>query len=230
MPSASPAAARRHASSRRSAAAPPSRAKTSLADDAYETIKWQILKMQIKPGTFLNVQELADRLDIGRSPVHVAVTRLHHDGLLEVLPRKGIVVRSWSRGDIAQELEARRPLEVEIARLAAERADREAIANLKAVLAKGPGLIRAGDRGGLMELDRTLHHALAAVTGNPTMVELQELLHQRSTPLWFITIAERREYQRVQGEHERIVAAVAARDPEKAAQAMHTHLAAFVHE
>ena len=69
--------------------------KTSLGEEAYEAIKWRILKMEIAPGTFLNVQELANALSLGRSPVHYAVLRLQHDGLLEVLPRKGIVVRAW---------------------------------------------------------------------------------------------------------------------------------------
>jgi len=198
--------------------------KTSLGEEAYEAIKWRILKMEIAPGTFLNVQELANALELGRSPVHYAVLRLQHDGLLEVLPRKGIVVRAWSREDIAQVVEARVPLEVQMVRLAAERADKQRIKALKAILANGPGLIDAGNREGLMQLDRELHHGLAECTRNGTIVEIQGLLHQRSTPLWFINLADRREYAQVQGEHERIVARVAAGDPDGAAAAMQAHL------
>jgi len=92
------------------------------------------------------------------------------------------------------------------------------------VLANGPGLIAAGDREGLMRLDRELHHGLAECTRNATIAEIQGLLHQRSTPLWFINLADRREYAQVQGEHERIVARVAAGDPDGAAAAMQAHL------
>jgi GntR family transcriptional regulator, rspAB operon transcriptional repressor len=198
--------------------------KTSLGEEAYEAIKWRILKMEIAPGTFLNVQELANALALGRSPVHYAVLRLQHDGLLEVLPRKGIVVRAWSREDIAQVVEARVPIEVHMARLAAERADKQQVRALKAVLANGPDLIAAGDREGLMRLDRELHHGLAVCTRNATIAEIQGLLHQRSTPLWFINLADRREYAQVQGEHERIVARVAAGDLDGAAAAMQVHL------
>jgi len=198
--------------------------KASLGEEAYEAIKWRILGMEIAPGTFLNVQELANALKLGRSPVHYAVLRLQHDGLLEVLPRKGIVVRAWSRDDIAQVVEARVPLETLIARLAAERADKAQVRALKTLLADGPGLIAAGDREGLMRLDRALHHGLAGCTHNPTLAEVQGLLHQRSTPLWFINLADRREYQQVQVEHERIVARVAAGDADGAAAAMHAHL------
>jgi DNA-binding GntR family transcriptional regulator len=144
-----------------------------------------------------------------------------------VLPRKGIVVRSWSRDDIARVVEARVPIEVHMARLAAERAEKSQIRALRAILSDGPGLIAAGDREGLMRLDRALHHGLAECTRNPTIVEIQGLLHQRSTPLWFINLADRREYALVQGEHERIVARVAAGDPDGAAAAMQAHLGAL---
>jgi DNA-binding GntR family transcriptional regulator len=199
--------------------------KTSLGEEAYQAIKWRILKMEIPPGTFLNVQELANALKLGRSPVHYAVLRLHHDGLLDVLPRKGIAVRAWSRDDIAQVVEARVPLEIHMARLAAERAEKAQVRALKLLLTEGPDLIEASDREGLMQLDRRLHHGLAECTGNPTIVEIQRLLHQRSTPLWFINLSDRREYAQVQGEHERIVARVAASDPDGAASAMQVHLA-----
>jgi DNA-binding GntR family transcriptional regulator len=199
--------------------------KLSLGEEAYEALKWRILKMAIAPGTFINVQELADSLGLGRSPVHWAVLRLQHDGLLEVLPRKGIVVRAWTRRDVGEVLEARLPIEVEIARLAAQRAERDQVRQLRAMLAKAPELIAAGSREALMQLDRDFHQALAVCTGNDTLVEMQELLHQRCTPLWFITVSDRREYAQVQGEHEKIAARVAARDAEGAAAAMHAHLA-----
>ena len=109
-----------------------------------------------------------------------------------------------------------------MARLAAER--ERAGRALKVLLTEGPDLIEASDREGLMQLDRRLHHGLAECTGNPT-IAIQGLLHQRATPLWFINLSDRREYAQVQGEHEKIVARVAASDPDGAASAMQVHLA-----
>lgn len=212
---------------RRTVAAPIAAPRTSLGEAAYEAIKWRILKMELAPGAFVNVQELADALGLGRSPVHYAVLRLQHDGLLEVMPRKGIVVRVWSREDISGVLEARAPLEIEMARLAAERASPEQVRALRGLLAAGPTYVENDDREALMQLDRAFHQALAECTANPTIVELQRLLHQRSTPLWFINRADRREYAQVQGQHERIAARIGARDPDGAAAAMRAHLGAL---
>ena len=127
--------------------------KGSLGDEAYEAIKWQILTMELAPGTFLNVQELSERLGLGRSPVHYAVHRLQHDGLLEVIQRKGILVRSWSPQAINHVVEARIPLEMAMVRLAAARATEEQLRGLKARLAEGKKLVTAKNRQGLMELD-----------------------------------------------------------------------------
>lgn len=198
--------------------------KISLGEAAYEAIKWRILQMEIRPGSFINVQALADTLGLGRSPVHAAVLKLQHDGLLEVLPRKGIVVRAWSRDEMAEILEARLPIEIEIARLAAERIDRGEARALKALVARGHDLIGADDREGLMQLDREFHQGLAKATRNTTMVEIQRLLHQRSTPLWFTSVADRREYAEVQEQHEALLAKVAAGDAVGAAKLMQRHL------
>lgn len=202
--------------------------KRSLGDDAYEAIKWQILTMELAPGTFLNVQELSERLNLGRSPVHYAVHRLRHDGLLEVIQRKGILVRSWSPGEINQVVEARIPLEMAMVRLAAERASDAQLRTLKARLAEGKKLVAKKNRQGLMELDHDFHGGLAACAENPVIRELLQLLHQRSTPLWSTSVAGQRDYAKVQEQHEKVLARVAARDPEGAAQAVRQHLEALV--
>ena len=202
--------------------------KGSLGDEAYEAIKWQILTMELAPGTFLNVQELSERLGLGRSPVHYAVHRLQHDGLLEVIQRKGILVRSWSPQAINHVVEARIPLEMAMVRRAAARATEEQLRALKARLAEGKKLVTAKNRQGLMELDHDFHSGLAACADNPVMGELLQTLHQRSTPLWSTAVAGQRDYAQVQEQHEKVLARVAARDAEGAAEAVRQHLQALV--
>jgi DNA-binding GntR family transcriptional regulator len=176
----------------------------------------------------LNVQELSERLQLGRSPVHYAVHRLQHDGLLEVIQRKGILVRSWSPQAINHVVEARIPLEMVMVRLAAERATEEQLRALKARLTEGKKLVTAKNRQGLMELDHDFHAGLAACAANPVIAELLQTLHQRSTPLWSTSIAGQRDYAQVQEQHEKVLARVAARDAEGAAEAVRQHLQALV--
>lgn len=201
--------------------------KASLTDQVYEILKWRILTTEIGPGAYLKELELCAELGFKRAPVHHALQRLGHDRLIDILPRKGAVVRALSRRDIAHIVEARIPLESTVARLAAERASDEALTRLEAILAEGPALIATNDREGLIRLDRAFHTGLAEAAGNPVLSGLVEDLHQRSTMLWHLSVSDRRTYQEVQRQHEAILAAVAARQPEHAAAAVAAHLGYF---
>ncbi len=208
--------------------ASPRPASVSLADDAYRLLKWKILSMELGPGSFLNEQELAASTGFGRTPIHQALHRLKYDGLVDIRPRKGVLVRSWSPTDIRHLVEARKPLEEATVRLAAERATEAEIGAARALLASGPGLIAVWDRDGLLRLDQAFHRMLGAMGRNPVLAEVVESLHQRSALLWFIPISDRREYEGVQAQHETILRAVAARDPDAAVAAMRAHLDGFI--
>jgi DNA-binding GntR family transcriptional regulator len=199
-----------------------------MAEEAYRTLKWKILSTELAPGAFLNEQELAAATGFGRTPVHQALHRLQLDGLVEIRPRKGVLVQAWSPERIRQLVEARKPLEAAIARHAAERATQPELDALRKLLAPGRKLIAKGDRDGLLRLDHDFHAGLAAASRNPVLVELSASLHQRSALLWFVPLAGRNEYQVVQVQHEAILAALQARDGAAAAAAMDAHLDGFV--
>ena len=200
----------------------------SLADEVYKILKWRILTLNALPGALFTEDDLCKLLGYGRSPIHQALHRLKYDGLVEILPRKGIVLRSFSREEIDNLIETRLPIEVEMARLAALRAPVDKTDPLRERLAQGRELLETSDREGLMTLDRDFHRGLAECTGNPVLIEILENLHQRSLILWHVSVSSGgREYDIVQGEHERILEAVAAHDAEAAALAMRQHIERF---
>lgn len=94
----------------------------SLSDAAYDAIKERILSLALRPGLFVTEQALCEMVGISRMPVHQAVQRLKADGLLDVIARKGIVIRMTSFKELLDLFEARLMVEPGIAALAAERA------------------------------------------------------------------------------------------------------------
>jgi DNA-binding GntR family transcriptional regulator len=199
-----------------------------MAEEAYRTLKWKILSLELEPGSFLNELELTAATGLGRTPVHQALHRLQFDGLVEIRPRKGVLVRKWSPQQIRHLIEARKPVEAAIVRLAAERATDKEIEAAGRLLATGRRLIAKSDRDGLLRLDQAFHRALASASRNPVLGEVLESLHQRSTLLWFVPLADRPEYEVVQSQHEAILAAVRGRDGAAAAAAMEAHLDGFI--
>jgi len=97
----------------------------TLTEKAYAQIEELIVTLQLPPGTVLSELVLADRLGIGRTPIREALQRLSRDGLVNILPRRGVLVSDIDLRSQLRLLEVRRELERLMARGAAERASDE---------------------------------------------------------------------------------------------------------
>jgi DNA-binding GntR family transcriptional regulator len=99
-----------------------SSARASLADQAYEAIRGEILRGQLRPGTPLSRRRLALEMGMSVIPVTDALRRLEGDGLVESRARAGTRVRIPTEKDVRELYELREALESQSARLFAERA------------------------------------------------------------------------------------------------------------
>src|SRR3954465_8552135 len=97
----------------------------TLTDRAYRELEEMIVTLQLSPGTVLSEQALAVRLKIGRTPIREALQRLARDGLVVIMPRRGIMVFAINLRLQLRLLEGRRELERLKTLLAAERANPE---------------------------------------------------------------------------------------------------------
>src|SRR3984885_4877594 len=94
----------------------------TLTDRANRELEEIIVTLQLSPGRVLPEQALAARLKIGRTPIREALQRLARDGLVVIMPRRGIMVSEINLRLQLRLLEVRRELERLMASLAAERA------------------------------------------------------------------------------------------------------------
>ncbi len=94
-----------------SAVLQPSAENVSLAEQAYRVLEEQLVTLKLAPGELIAEKDLMDKTGIGRTPVREAMQRLSADGLLQVIPRKGLMVTPLRRTDLSQIIEARRVLE-----------------------------------------------------------------------------------------------------------------------
>ena len=81
--------------------------KINLKTLAYNTIRNKIVTCQYAPGTFLNEEQLTTELSLSRTPVRDALGRLEQEGLLEIRPKCGILVRPLTLNDIDMTFEVR---------------------------------------------------------------------------------------------------------------------------
>lgn len=205
----------------------PEEAPRSLREEAYEIIKQRIITGLFRPGEALSEAVVSSALSLGRTPVRQAFDRLMHDGLVEVLPRKGIMVRPITRDEVQDMVAVRLLNEGFCARLAAERADYAVLAALNDAVARGRAAALAGDPETLMALDRRFHGTISAAARNVVLSDILRNLHDRSQRVWFLSLREHEHHHRVVEEHAAIVDAIARHDADGAEAAMRAHILSF---
>jgi GntR family transcriptional regulator, rspAB operon transcriptional repressor len=199
----------------------------SLVDAAYEQIKRLITTCRFRPGEYVNESEVSMSLGIGRTPVHQAFDRLRSEGLVEVMPRKGILVKPISLDEVLQIVEVRTLCESYCVRLSAERATAAEIAELTRTLDRAGRVLSKRDSEELMLLDRAFHGLIARSSRNDVLAETLGRLHDRSLRFWIISLNAPGHHQSVHDQHAAILKAIQNRDPDAADQAMRDHIEAF---
>jgi DNA-binding GntR family transcriptional regulator len=111
--------------------------RLSLKEIAYQTLKISILKLDLSNPAVaerLDERELAEKLNISRTPLREAINQLVLEGFLKVVPRKGIYVIRMTKSEFLEILLLRSVLEGLGARLAAKYASKEEIEEMKRML------------------------------------------------------------------------------------------------
>lgn len=201
--------------------------KAPLSEQAYVATKQLILRMELKPGDYLNVAQLCERLSLGRSPVHAAIHRLGREGLLEILPRKGIIIRTETADSFVEIVSARLLIEPYLTGLAAERADATLIADLQALVKAGRKYEQSKDDEGGMRVDRLFHQRVYEGAGNKILADYATQLLDRSLRLWFLPALEVDTKRSNIGELEDLFQSIKARDKKAAVKKMEQHIGAI---
>jgi len=201
--------------------------RQSLRDAAYEAIKHRIITCRFKPGECIHEAGVSALLGFGRTPVHQALDRLMLEEMVEVIPRKGVIVKPVILRDVLQLIDVRMINETQCARLAAVRADGDHIDGLADVIKRAREAIADRNVHSMMTLDRKFHLLMAHASKNAELAEVLRKLHERSLRFWFISFTTPDHHNGFQEQHERIFGAIRSRDADEAESAMRTHIETF---
>ena len=200
--------------------------RQSLRDEAYEAIKDRIITCAFRPGEVINEASVSALLGLGRTPVHQAIDRLMLEEMVEVIPRKGVIVKPVILQDVLQMIDVRMINEVQCARFAAERADDSHIEAISQTLDRARKAISGRDIHTMMSLDREFHLLLASSSKNFELAEVLRKLNERSLRFWFISFTTDHHHS-FQQQHEALFEAVRSHNADEAERAMRVHIEAF---
>ena len=157
----------------------------SLTDEAYAALEERIVTLEMPPGAALSEQALCLQVGLGRTPVREALQRLAREGLVAVLPRKGIRVTRTDASRQLLVLEVRRALERLLSTTAAERATPEQRAELEAIAAGMENAAATSDDKAFMRLDRAMNLVVMAAAHNDVAAGAMRLINGQSRRFWY---------------------------------------------
>jgi DNA-binding GntR family transcriptional regulator len=207
--------------------AEPDSTEMSQNERAYALLKDKLTTLAYPPGDFLNIATLVGNLAIGRTPINHALHRLATEGLVQIIPRKGVVVSPLSIDDALHLIDVRLANERLCAQLAATRITAAEVADLRSVAAAFDAAVSTRDMPLIMNCDRLFHERIAAASGNSILIEILKVLHARSQRFWAISLASEGHLAEVTVEHQEIVAALAANDVDAAVRCVEAHIFSF---
>ncbi|MBU6187944.1 MAG: GntR family transcriptional regulator [Betaproteobacteria bacterium] len=197
----------------------------SKTDEVYCALRERIRDLQMKPGSLISKDEIAEEFGVSRAPVHEALSRLEQEGLVEIAPQRGSFVAPIRVQDVRESLFTRMALETEAMRHAAQTRDPAMIAALEANLAEQEQSL-AGDISRFYVLDEALHMIIFSATGFARTLRFLETARPLLDRIRPIVLPDTGRAERTLAEHHRIVEAIKLGDPEFAAAAMRAHLKA----
>lgn len=191
----------------------------TMTDRAYAELEEMIVTLRLEPGTVLSEAVLAKLLKIGRTPIREALQRLSRDGLVNILPRRGILVSEINLHSQLRLLEVRRELERLMARAAAERANDQERMKFSTIAASMKRASLEADAMAFMRLDQEFNALISTAARNEFASRSMGLMHGLSRRFWYQHYREAADLPLAARLHAEVAEAIAKGDPDRAGAA-----------
>lgn len=165
---------------------------STLTDQVYSAVRDRILAGDIAPGQFAREQELSSAMNVSRTPLREALTRLASEGLLERLPHRGFRVPEQSYRRLVEIYPILSALEVLAGTLAFPKMESTDIDQLQETNEQMREALARKDVRAEIELNNRFHHLISDLSGNDRLCELLDDLRSQVRPLeiWYYSYPE----------------------------------------
>lgn len=186
-------------------------ARSWLVDQAYDALREAILDNEYPPGHQVSAQELAERFGMSRTPVQEAALRLQQEGLVEIVPKRGIRIRALSLEDIAEIYAVIIAVEASAAEIIATQDDAQRAAAADALEAENERMasaLKTGDLEARSTADAAFHRLLVERSGNRRFAAIIETVNAQAHRVRRMTAPLRPDLARSLEDHAEIISAI----------------------
>ena len=198
--------------------------RRSLNVRAYDHLRQAILSGELPVGTIITETKVAEDLGISKTPVRQALQLLRTEGLLEVGPRRQLVVRSFNAAHRNEILRIREALEEIAVETACRVITLDDIDMLRLLLMKQGRAVDADDEPGFLILDEEFHVQIAQSANLPIVARLLEQMRGFARIMRLGKTQPPEHLRDILVEHTRLLDAIEQRDEAGARAALHEHL------
>ncbi|UOM35684.1 GntR family transcriptional regulator [Acuticoccus sp. I52.16.1] len=194
------------------------------SEQAYVALKRRVLDNEFPVGSFFLEQELADLLEMSRTPIREALVRLANEGFVEIRPRHGMRVLPISATDMREIYTILTALEAEVAAEVATRGlTGDELAALRQAVDDMEAALTDDDRKAWAVADERFHRCLVGASANQRLRAVILQFWEQAHRVRMLTLRLRPKPVKSTQEHHELVDALEAREPERARQIHRVH-------
>ena len=189
---------------------------------AHRALRQAILQQQFKPGQRLIETELAEMLGVSRTPVREALSKLEVEGLVDLVPTGGVIVRN-SEDELEEVYGLRQRVEGYAANLAARRISPEELRTLETACERALAAVGSASLEQRAELNNTFHRLLTEASHSPRLIRLTSGYREYFLSYRTLQFYDRDTAVRHHMQHRQIVEALRQRDGDEAERLLAEH-------
>jgi len=195
-----------------------------LSDRIRNALTDAISSGELAPGTTLDEQQLADRYGASRTPVREALRQLATSGMVEVRPRRGVIVRHVTAEEVMDMFETMAEIEAVCVRLATYRITPLERSRLLRIHEASQAAVEQDDVDAYDALNRDFHEAIYRAAHNDFLADQAIAVRTRLNAFRRMQLRQARRLASSRAEHDAVMQAIAEGNGEEAGRRMRAHM------
>jgi len=200
------------------------RRRTVIHGKLLEELRDMIIEGALPAGSRVPERALCERFGVSRTPLREALKAIAAEGLIELLPNRGARVATLTAEDVGQTLKVIGALEALAGELACARLTEEDLAEIRARHFQMLAHHARRDRPAYFKANQAIHQAIVDAAQNPVLAQTYAQLSGRIRRARYAANLNPMRWDEAVAEHEAILAALTARDGERLARLLRSHL------
>ena len=198
--------------------------RASLHEQVAQRLRQMLVENQIAPGAKLNERELAEVLEVSRTPLREAIKMLAAEGLVELLPNRGAIAVELTQADVLDTFEVMAGLEALSGELAAQRITEAELAEIRATHYEMLAAYTRRDLPAYYRLNAQIHRGINAAAKNSVLTATYNQVNARLQALRFRSNQDEAKWKQAMTEHDRMIDALGKRDAAAMRAVLGAHL------